>query len=137
VLAGPSGVGKTAVRAELVKLTGATPLGPDDFPNRWDDLFDRLDASRSAVVECVLLHSGLRRRIKERNAKVIELTAPTWVLRDRMDMRGENDRTIQQRINQTFEEGYGRDIDPDLTLDVSTETPAEIAATIIQELGTP
>lgn len=137
VIVGPSGVGKTAVRNEMVKITGADSLGPDDFVDRWDALFDRLDASKNAVVECVLIHSGLRRRIKERRARVVKLTAPTWVLRDRMDRRGEDDRTIQRRINQTFEAGYGHEIVPDLELEVSDMTPLEAAERIVAEMGTP
>lgn len=128
ILRGPSGAGKTTIRQHISNHTGVTVLGPDDFPNRWEDLLERLDQTEHALVECVRIHSGLRRRAKERGAIVIDLTAPTWMLRDRLDRRGEDAQTIQRRIDQTFEPAYDSEIEADLELDTSHKPPEEIAA---------
>lgn len=135
VLRGPSGVGKTTIRQHVTEHTNVTLLGPDDFPNRWQDLLPELDRTEHALVECVRLHSGLRRRIKERGATIIDLTAPTWVLRDRLDRRGKPDHLIQRLIDESLEDAYDREFKADVTLDTSTKPPEEVAAAVAGLIG--
>jgi hypothetical protein len=76
------------------------------------------------------MHSGLRRRVKERGAAIIDLTAPTWMIRDRLDLRGEDEATVNRRINETFESGYDSEFVADQTLDTGQKPPEVVAAAI-------
>jgi len=91
---------------------------------RWETLLVRLDAVPHAVIECVRPHKGLRQRMKQRKATVVELTAPLPVLAKRMEKRGESAGTVDKRL------GEASHYDADLVLGVSDRTPAEIATMI-------
>ena len=133
ILAGESGVGKTTIREQLARKLNAPTMGPDDYDGGWRELYDDLDYAEAAIVECVRLPYGLRRKMKEREAKVVELKAPAEVRERRLQGRGEPDDVIDQLMVPSGGLGYEDHIEPDLVL--NTDRPAEdVAAEIVERL---
>lgn len=52
VLVGPRGVGKSTVRAELVRDLGWPSASPDDFEDGWEGVLRMLWETDRAIVEC-------------------------------------------------------------------------------------
>lgn len=94
VICGDPGVGKTAVRKNLAAALNIDGMGPDDLGS-WDNVYARLDQADGAIVECVRLPRTLRRKVLERQAVVIQLTATETTRRQRLKQRGESDTTVQ------------------------------------------
>jgi 5-methylcytosine-specific restriction protein A len=127
VLIGESGTGKTAVRDYLAEYLRVATFGPDDFTSGWDGVWPGLDAAARAVVECVALHSQLRRRVRDRNAVLVRLEAESYVRRDRLNERGETDAWVRKLLEPA---GYGEDVPPDLTVDTTARSPSETATVV-------
>jgi len=124
-------VGKTTIREHLARNLNAPAMGPDDYDGGWRELYDDLDYAENAIVECVRLPYGLRRKMKEREAKVVELKASPEVREQRLKGRGEPDDVIDQLMVPSGGLGYEDHVEPDLVL--NTDRPAEEVASEIAE----
>jgi hypothetical protein len=119
ILAGRSGTGKTTVGVKLASRLGMAFMGPDDFDEGWTGLYDLLDYTDRAIVECVKIPYGLRRKMKERGATVIDLVASAEVRQQRLIDRGEPDENINWLLRPRGSLGYEEFIEPDIKLDAS------------------
>lgn len=127
VICGLSGVGKSTILEQVASRLDARPLARDDFDS-WPHLLEQLDQTRHAVVECVRLHRALRRRIRERSAIIVELTAPTWLLRERLTRRGEDAETVRSRLAEVDAPiAYDDDLTAHASFDTSDIEPDTLA----------
>jgi hypothetical protein len=118
ILVGATGVGKTTIRHPLAERLGVRSLGPDDFPNRWDDIYWQMDRY-PFVLECCMIPRAVRKRLDGRET-IVELVAAECVRHERLVLQGIDADTIQQRLSQaTGRLGYQDAIIPHLTLDTS------------------
>jgi len=124
VIAGGPGVGKTAVRDILASRLHAVALGPDD--TTWPGLYDILDRSEQAIVECVRMPHALLRKMEQRGATVIELYAPIEVRRERLLGRGETRHWVERVLKERAPLAYGQDVPVDI--EVEALPPAEVIA---------
>ncbi len=123
------------MREKLGRLLNAPTMGPDDYDGGWRELYRDLDYAEGAVVECVRLPYGLRRKMKEREAKVIELKAPDNLREQRLRARGEPQDVIDQLMVPSGGLGYEDHIEPDLV--IQTDRPARELAEHIADLVKP
>ena len=130
VLIGESGVGKTTVANRLAAKLNATALARDDFDYGWRDLYPVLDHSQDAVVECVRIPRALLRRMRERDAILVELRLDNDARRKRLEARevDPDDADMLFRI-RPGKNAYEEHVEPDLVLDTSGE-PDDVAAQI-------
>ena len=130
VLIGESGVGKTTVASRLAAKLNATALARDDFDYGWRDLYPVLDHSQDAVVECVRIPRALLRRMRERDAILVELKLDNDLRRKRLEARevDPDDADMLFRI-RPGKNAYEEHVEPDLVLDTSGE-PDDVAALI-------
>lgn len=127
ILCGLSGTGKSTILEQLAQRLDARPLARDDYET-WAHLLEHLDQTRHAVVECVRIHSALRRRVRERGATIIELTAPTWLLRERLTRRGEPGEVVRSRLAEADAPiGYEDDLVADHRFETGEIDPDELA----------
>jgi len=117
----------------LAPKLDAASIGIDDFDGGWPRLLGCLDLSRRAVVECVRIHSALRRRMRERGATLVELTASPQVQSERLLARGEASEVVAERIGPR-PPGYDDDLRSDLTVDTGDRDPEQVAALIAEHL---
>lgn len=139
IIAGQSGTGKTAVREILAAQTASTSLGPDDHPDGWASVLPLLDAAPSrAIVECCRVPGRLMRRTHGRLVCVVELTADIETRRLRLTQRGDHPTAIDKRLTEDGSLGYEDEVRPQITLDTTNASAAEVAASLFQTLrGTP
>jgi dephospho-CoA kinase len=138
VVAGLSGTGKSAVREQLSLELGYASLGPDDYEGAWGLLYPDLDAAHDAVVECVKLPFGLRKRIKARPSYIVELTCDSVTRRKRLE-RITHPAIARSRAMQRDKYpglGYEEHVEPDLRLDTRDRTAPAVAKLIVTALGT-
>lgn len=136
IIAGPSGVGKSTIRGTLASKLHAVALGPDDFDNGWATVYQILDRSDAAVVECVRIPYGLRRRMTDRGATIVLLTAPDSVRRERLEQRGEPPDQLEDMLVWSGSLGYEDHVEPDMTIE-TTRDPDQIAAELADKLRSP
>ena len=129
ILCGASGVGKTAVRKQLAPLVRMASLGPDDFGGNWNALYDKLDASDHAVVECCKIPGALLRKAEDRGVVIVQLTTTPEIRARRLATRGEPAQVVRQRMAEDPGIGYDAPIHTDLSLEASAD-PAELARRI-------
>ena len=132
VLIGESGVGKTTVANRLAAKLNATALARDDFDYGWRDLYPILDHSQDAVVECVRIPRALLRRMRERDAMLVELRLDNEVRRERLEARepDPDDADMLFRI-RPGKNAYEEHVEPDLVLDTSGD-PDDVAVQIYE-----
>ena len=132
VLIGESGVGKTTI-GELVarKLNGAR-LARDDFDYGWRGLYPILDHTEHAVVECVKIPRGLRWRMTEREAVLVELTVSNETRLHRLQERERDPDDVEMLYRvKPGPNAYERHIEPDLTIETDAD-PGDVAAQICE-----
>ena len=110
VIAGASGVGKTAVRERLAPKLGAASFGPDDFKGDWPALLNALDYEGLAVVECCKVPAALRKRLVPGESLVVELTASPETRERRLAERGEMAEVIRRRLEENPAIYYGESL---------------------------
>ena len=132
VLIGESGVGKTTVADRVAAKLNATALARDDFDYGWRDLYPVLDHREEAVVECVRIPGALLKRMRERNAILVELRLDNETRRQRLEARevDPDDADMLFRI-RPGKNAYEEHVEPDLVLDTSGD-PDEVAAQICE-----
>jgi len=134
LLVGQAGVGKSTVRKHLVPMLNATDLGPDDFDGDWREVYEHLDRSPYAIVECCKVPGKLSRIARERGAYIVELTCPDPIRRARLDQRKYSPEAIRTLMAQTKRLGYEQVVRANLTIDTSGD-PKQIAQTIADHIN--
>lgn len=131
ILVGLAGVGKSTVRKHLVPLLNANGLGPDDYDGNWREVYEHLDRSPKAVVECCVVPGALSRKVIERGAYIVNLTLDNHTRRQRLSPRKYSPETINAFMAEAPRLGYEQEVRADLTLDTSTDSQ-QLARTIAQ-----
>lgn len=129
ILVGQAGVGKSTIRKHLVPMLNANDLGPDDYDGNWKEVYEQLDHSPRAIVECCVVPGALSRKAKDRGAFIVELTLPDTLRRARLSTRKYSPEGIRILMAQTRRLGYEQVVHADLILDTSGD-PYSIAQTI-------
>lgn len=138
VIVGQPGTGKTAIRDILAERIGALAMGPDDYQGDWNLVYDRLDTSPNAIVECCALPRALRRKAARRGAHIIHLTASPDARRQRLLDRGEPDGMVRRWLEEADQPiGYEDHITPNQTIDTTTLSPQQATDKIAAALPAP
>ena len=134
VLIGESGVGKTTIGHQVSRKLNAARVCRDDFDYGWRDVYPVLDYTENAVVECVKIPRGLRRRMTERSAVLVQLVVDNEVRRKRLEARevDPDDADMLFRV-RPGPNSYDQHLEPDLVLDTSGDS-AEIATQICERV---
>jgi 5-methylcytosine-specific restriction protein A len=132
VLIGESGVGKTTVGDRVAAKLNGMRMARDDFDYGWRDLYPVLDHTERAVVECVRIPGALVRRIRERNALLVELRLDNDVRRQRLEARevDPDDADMLFRI-RPGKNAYEQHLEPDLVVDTAGD-PDDVAKRICE-----
>jgi hypothetical protein len=122
-------VGKSAIRKYLAPLLNATSLGPDDFGGDWPTLYNVLDRSAVAVVECCTIPGTLARKAQRRGAYVVEVAVDDETRRSRLAKRGEGEAAIGHLMSEGRQLWFETRTNLDMVVDADA-APQAIASEI-------